>query len=66
MSTQRSWLTGWSESFNKRLCRFLIHRYLGHVLKERLSLEQLTVDLFDGTGRITDVNIDAQVRRVAV
>ena len=33
MSSQRSWLTGWSESFNKRLCRFLIHRYLGHVLK---------------------------------
>jgi autophagy-related protein 2 len=55
-------LSGWSDSVNKRMCRFLIHRYLGHLLKEKLSLEQLSVDLYNGTGTIQDVNVDVQVR----
>lgn len=53
--------TGWSDSVNKRMCRFLIHRYLGHLLKEKLSLEQLSVDLYNGTGTIQAVNVDVQV-----
>uniref|UniRef100_A0A914WI11 Autophagy-related protein 2 n=1 Tax=Plectus sambesii TaxID=2011161 RepID=A0A914WI11_9BILA len=53
-------LSKWSDSVNKRMCRFLIHRYLGHLLKEKLSLEQLSVDVFNGTGTIQEVNVDVE------
>ena len=49
------------ENMTKRLGTFLIHRYLGAWLKEKLTLEQLNVDLGSGTGKISHVNIDAQV-----
>lgn len=56
------WLpSSWSQSLNKRVCRFIIHRYLGHLLKEKLDLKQLTVDLYDGVGTIKDLNVDTEV-----
>ncbi len=56
-------ISGWSDGIHKRMCRFLIHRYFGHLLKSKLSLEQLSIDLYNGTARIQDVNIDVQVCR---
>ncbi|KAM3851655.1 autophagy-related protein 2 homolog B isoform 1-T1 [Vipera latastei] len=47
-----------SESIKKRACRYLLQRYLGHFLQEKLSLEQLTLDLYQGTGCLAQVPLD--------
>uniref|UniRef100_A0A8D0C9M2 Autophagy related 2B n=1 Tax=Salvator merianae TaxID=96440 RepID=A0A8D0C9M2_SALMN len=47
-----------SESIKKRACRYLLQRYLGHFLQEKLSLEQLTLDLYKGTGSLAQVPLD--------
>lgn len=51
-----------SESIKKRACRYLLQRYLGHFLQEKLSLEQLTLDLYQGTGSLAQVPLDKWVR----
>lgn len=54
-----SWLN-WSADIKKRACRYLLQRYLGQFLEE-LTLDQLTVDLYNGTGRVVNVSLDVQV-----
>lgn len=51
----------WSESIKKRLCRYLLQRYLGQFLEEKLTLDQLTIDLYNGKGIVTNVSLDALV-----
>ncbi|XP_075387716.1 autophagy-related protein 2 homolog B isoform X1 [Tenrec ecaudatus] len=46
------------ESIKKRACRYLLQRYLGHFLQEKLSLEQLSLDLYQGTGSLAQVPLD--------
>ncbi|CAK9813594.1 Autophagy-related protein 2 homolog B [Anthophora quadrimaculata] len=57
-----SWLgcLPWSQEIKKRACRYLLQRYLGQFLEEKLTLDQLTVDLYNGTGRVTNVSLDVQ------
>lgn len=55
------WLRPWSDKLKKKVCRYLLQRYLGQFLEEKLSLEQLTVDFYKGTGTVTDVTLYAQV-----
>uniref|UniRef100_A0A8C5E3R7 Autophagy related 2A n=1 Tax=Gouania willdenowi TaxID=441366 RepID=A0A8C5E3R7_GOUWI len=52
------WLFPWSGSIKKRACRYLLQHYLGHFLQERLSLEQLSLDLYNGSGLIENINLD--------
>ncbi|XP_053305388.1 autophagy-related protein 2 homolog A [Spea bombifrons] len=52
------WLFPWSSSIKKRACRYLLQHYLGHYLEERLSLEQLSLDLYNGSGRLSDIHLD--------
>jgi len=52
------WYFPWSESIKKRACRYLLQHYLGDFLKEKLTLEQLTVDLYNGKGTVSDVPLD--------
>ncbi|KAM4732434.1 autophagy-related protein 2 homolog A [Anableps anableps] len=52
------WLFPWSGSIKKRACRYLLQHYLGHFLQERLSLDQLSLDLYNGSGDIKDINLD--------
>eukprot|EP00066_Takifugu_rubripes_P026085 XP_011615351.1 PREDICTED: autophagy-related protein 2 homolog B isoform X2 [Takifugu rubripes] len=47
-----------SESIKKRACRYLLHRYLGNFLEEKLSLDQLSLDLYQGTGSLSQVPLD--------
>ncbi|XP_049811820.1 autophagy-related protein 2 homolog A [Schistocerca nitens] len=54
------WYESWSESIKKRACRYLLQRYLGQFLEEKLTLDQLTVDLYNGTGTVCDVRLDVQ------
>lgn len=55
-----------SESIKKRACRYLLQRYLGHFLQEKLSLEQLSLDLYQGTGSLTQVPLDKWVRDAGI
>ncbi|XP_043255081.1 autophagy-related protein 2 homolog A [Colletes gigas] len=57
-----SWLGSlpWSQGIKKRACRYLLQRYLGQFLEEKLTLDQFTVDLYNGTGRVTNVSLDVQ------
>ena len=55
------WYFPWSDSIKKRACRYLLQRYLGHFLQEKLTLEQLTVDLYNGTGKVENVALDIWV-----
>lgn len=50
----------WSESIKKRACRYLLQRYLGNFLEEKLTLDQLSVDLYNGTGTVSDVSLDCE------
>lgn len=52
------WLFPWSGSIKKRACRYLLQHYLGHFLQERLSLDQLGLDLYNGSGLIKEINLD--------
>lgn len=61
--TARMW-PSWTESIQKRVCRYLLQRYLGQYFQEKLSLDQLNVDVLKGTGNVNDVVLDSQVRMV--
>ncbi|RWS04521.1 autophagy-related protein 2B-like protein [Dinothrombium tinctorium] len=50
-----NWLT---DAMKKRALRYLLHRYIGHFLLEKLTLDQLSVDLYDGRGSISDIVLD--------
>ncbi|KAG6455439.1 hypothetical protein O3G_MSEX009232 [Manduca sexta] len=54
------WYLPWSESIKKRACRYLLQRYLGNFLEEKLTLDQLSVDLYNGTGTVCDVSLDCE------
>uniref|UniRef100_A0A6B2EBD1 Autophagy-related protein 2 n=1 Tax=Phlebotomus kandelakii TaxID=1109342 RepID=A0A6B2EBD1_9DIPT len=49
------WYALWSDVIKKKVCRYLLQRYLGQFLQEKLSLEQLNVDLYNGKGTVYDV-----------
>ncbi|BES90892.1 autophagy-specific gene 2 [Nesidiocoris tenuis] len=53
-----SWYLQWSDSIKKRACRYLLQRYLGEFLEEKLTLDQLNVDIYSGTGSVSNVSID--------
>ncbi|KAF9799821.1 hypothetical protein SFRURICE_011137 [Spodoptera frugiperda] len=55
------WYLPWSENIKKRACRYLLQRYLGNFLEEKLTLDQLSVDLYNGTGTVSDVSLDCDV-----
>ncbi|GMR62154.1 hypothetical protein PMAYCL1PPCAC_32349 [Pristionchus mayeri] len=49
-----------SDHLHGRWCRFIIHRYLGHLLEKNLSLEQLSIDLSKGCVQIDQVMLNVQ------
>jgi len=51
----------WTQNLKKRICKYLIQRYLGQYLQEKLTLDQLTVDLYNGTGTIKNISLDCRV-----
>lgn len=55
------WYFPWSEAIKKRACRYLLQHYLGRFLDTKLGLDQLSVDLYKGTGCVKDVNLDVEV-----
>ena len=55
------WYFPWSDSIKKRACRYLLQHYLGRFLETKLELDQLSVDLYKGTGCVKNVNLDVDV-----
>lgn len=55
------WYAPWSNVIKKKVCRFLLQRYLGQFIEEKLSLDQLNVDFYNGTGTVYDVTLYSQV-----
>uniref|UniRef100_A0A182FAT8 Autophagy-related protein 2 n=1 Tax=Anopheles albimanus TaxID=7167 RepID=A0A182FAT8_ANOAL len=56
------WYAPWSDVIKKKICRFLLQRYLGRFLEEKLTLDQLNVDFYNGTGTVHNVTLYCQVR----
>ncbi|XP_029712827.1 autophagy-related protein 2 homolog A [Aedes albopictus] len=54
------WYAPWSNVIKKKVCRFLLQRYLGQFIEEKLSLDQLNVDFYNGTGTVYDVTLYSQ------
>lgn len=50
-----------TDMFKKRLCRYLLQRYLGQFLEDKLTSEQLELDITKGTGTIYDVTLSCEV-----
>lgn len=50
----------WSDSIKKRACRYLLQRYVGQFLEEKLTLDKLSVNICSGTGSVSNVSLDAQ------
>lgn len=55
-----SWFTPLA-GLKKKICRYLLQRYLGQFLEEKLNLEQLNVDLYNGTGSVSNVALNCEV-----
>uniref|UniRef100_A0A915PI46 Autophagy-related protein 2 n=1 Tax=Setaria digitata TaxID=48799 RepID=A0A915PI46_9BILA len=53
-------LSNITDALQKRLCRFLIHRYLSDFLKSSINLEQLSATLYGGIACVSDVDMDVQ------
>ncbi|XP_029634311.1 autophagy-related protein 2 homolog B isoform X1 [Octopus sinensis] len=59
MST--TWISGlFTEQTKLKACRYLLHHYLGELLKDNVSLEQLSVDIFKGKGTIEHLSLDEE------
>uniref|UniRef100_A0A182W0F8 Autophagy-related protein 2 n=1 Tax=Anopheles minimus TaxID=112268 RepID=A0A182W0F8_9DIPT len=57
------WYAPWSDVIKKKICRFLLQRYLGRFLEEKLTLDQLNVDFYNGTGTVHNVTLYCQVSK---
>ena len=49
------WLT---ETIKKRGIRYILHHYLGQFFEEKLTLEQLSIDIYEGKGSIRNLALD--------
>lgn len=58
------WFFTIPEFIKKRACRYLLQHYLGQFLEEKISLNDLTVDLYNGTGTISNVPLNVDVSEV--
>ncbi|KAK2100200.1 Autophagy- protein 2 A [Saguinus oedipus] len=52
------WLWPWSNCVKERVCRYLLHHYLGHFFQEQLSLDQLSLDLYKGSVALRDIHLE--------
>lgn len=50
-----------AENIKTRACVYLLERYLGEYFEEKLTLDQLSLDLYNGTGTVKDIILDVQV-----
>lgn len=61
LSDMVPWYLPWSDLLKKKVCRYLLQRYLGQFLEEKLRLEQLNVELYNGRGTVSNVSLYPEV-----
>lgn len=61
MSSTRNWFPSITDIVKKKVCRYLLHRYLGSYIHEKISLDQLNVDFYNGKGTISDIVLSPEV-----
>ncbi|CAK9301864.1 unnamed protein product [Gordionus sp. m RMFG-2023] len=54
------WYFPWSDSIVLKAYRYLLNRYLGYYISEKLLLDQLDINLSLGTSSIKDVNLNSE------
>ena len=52
------WLFPWPESIKQRLCRYLLEHYLGQYFEQKLVLQQLNIDLYNGSVTLNNINLN--------
>jgi hypothetical protein len=50
-----------SDFIKKRVCKFLINRYLGQFFEEKLTADQICLDLYNGKGSVYNVKLCCEV-----
>lgn len=55
------WFAPFTDLVKKKVCRYLLHRYLGSFIHEKISLDQLNVDFYNGKGTISDIVLSPEV-----
>jgi N-terminal region of Chorein or VPS13 len=55
------WFFPWTDTIKKKVCRYLLNKFLGNFLEHKISLDQLTVDFYNGTGTLEDIQLYCQV-----
>lgn len=55
------WYFPWGDSIKKKACRYILQHYVGSFLQEKLSVDQLSIDIYNGTGKIENVLVDVVV-----
>lgn len=53
---------GFSDFIKKRVCKFLLNRYLGQFFQEKLTVDQICLDLYNGKGSVSDVKLCCEVK----
>ncbi|CAH0551839.1 unnamed protein product [Brassicogethes aeneus] len=53
-------LFGITDTIKRKTCAYLIQRYIGHLFEEKVTSEQLKVDLISGTGLLQKISLDVQ------
>lgn len=49
------------ENIKKNVCIYLLQRYLGKFFEEKITRDQLTLNLSDGRASVEKVRLDVQV-----
>lgn len=52
---------GFSDFIKKRVCKFLLNRYLGQFFEEKLNAQQICLDLYNGKGSVSNVKLCCEV-----
>jgi hypothetical protein len=51
----------WTENMKISVCMYVLQRCIGRFLEDKLTSDQLKVELFKGTACVYNVTLDAQV-----
>lgn len=52
---------GLSDFIKKRVCKFLLNRYLGQFFEEKLNQNQIYIDIYNGKGSVKNVKLCCEV-----
>lgn len=57
---------GFSDFIKRRVCKFLLNRYLGQFFQEKLNAAQICLDLYNGKGSVSNVKLCCEVNEFKI